>query len=298
MVMDVDVEEYAVKHIEGFFEHLDIVVTELTPALKINPKETDFKAFSIDVADRFFDTMQKTEDIKPCDLMCLRFERDDVQYAGFLKLNFRTSFAHAASVEDNLIINKIIRQVTTLPYKSQKVEEGFLLDLTHEKALIKDKWITIDGSKCHYISESVLGLQGEMTAKKKIDVVAKTAQKIIDKYDDQPLKKNAKVKEMITSQLDEMGTVDIEEIAKACFDTADERDAYVKELEEKGIHSEAIQINEVQCKKLKRTQKIKTASGVEITLPYEYVSRSENLEITTHADGSISIELKNLGELL
>ena len=298
MALDVDVEEYAIKHVEGFFEHLDIVETALMQTTKIDYRNDDFKLLTIEIADLFFDAMQKSEDIKACDLMCLKFEREDEHFVGFLKLNFRTSFAHAATVEDNLITNKIIRQVTTLPYKSQKVEEGFLLNLTREKALIKDKWIHIDGQKSHYISENVLGVKPEMTAKKKIDIVAKTAQKIMEKYDDQPMMKTAKVKEMMTAQLDENGTLDIDEIAKSCFDTTVARDAYMSELEEKGVEGQSIQLNEAQSKKLKRTQKIKTASGVEIILPYEYISRSENLSIETQPDGSISIELKNLGELL
>jgi len=64
------------------------------------------------------------------------------------------------------------------------------------------------------------------------------------------------------------------------------------------VDSEGVKLNEAQTKKLKRTQRIKTASGVEIILPFEYVSRTENLSIVNHPDGSVSIELKNLGELL
>ena len=298
MVLDLEISDYAGKHIEGFFEHLDISYSEIERAQKLISNVQDFKELSLEVADLFFSAMQSTEEIRPCDLMCLKFERDGVDYAGFLKLNFRTSFAHAVEMQDQLIMNKIIRQVTTLPYKSQKVEEGFLLDLTNGKVLIKDKQVTIDGNKARYISEVVLGLKSELTAKRKIDLITKTADKIIEKYEDQPLVKSAQVKRMVTEHLDENGEIDIQEIVKNCFDTEAARESYLSALNEKGIEPESIEISETQCKKLKRTQKIKTASGVEIIMPFEYISRSENFDIINHPDGSISIELKNLGGLL
>jgi len=298
MVLDAEIEDYAGKHIEGFFEHLDISTSDLNQASKLDLSAATFRDLTLSVADQFFEVMKGCDEIKPCDLMCLKFAREGVEYAGFLKLNFRTSFAHAVEVEDNLITNKIVRQVTTLPYKSQKVEEGFLIDLTHNNALIKDKSVTIDGSKSKYIAEYVLGLSADLTAKRKIDVITKTAQKVIEKYDDQPLVKTAKVKRMITEHLDEKGELDMSTIVNQCFSTHTEREDFKKELVDKGIEPESLSINETQRKKLKRTQKIKTASGVEIILPFEYVSRSENIEIVNHPDGTVSIELRNLGELL
>lgn len=298
MHIDLDIEDYAIKHVDGFFEHLDIATSPLLAVQKIDFGSDSFKEVSLGVAELFFDVMRQSEEIKPCDLMCLSFDREGASFFGFLKLNFRTSFAHAVELEDNLIINKIIRQVTTLPYKSQKVEEGFLIDVTNGLVHIKDKLITMDGKKGKYISESVLGIGSTMTPKRKIDMIAKTAEKVIEKYEETPLVGVAKVKQMLTEHLDENGSVNITEIVESCFDTDTAKEAYLSALNEKGIQPETLVINESQRKKLKRTQKIKTASGVEIILPFEYVSRSENLEIINHPDGTVSIQLKNLGELL
>lgn len=298
MHIDLDIEDYAIKHVDGFFEHLDIATSPLLAVQKIDFSSDSFKEVSLGVAELFFDVMRQSEEIKPCDLMCLSFDREGASFFGFLKLNFRTSFAHAVELEDNLIINKIIRQVTTLPYKSQKVEEGFLIDVTNGLVHIKDKLITMDGKKGKYISESVLGIGSTMTPKRKIDMIAKTAEKVIEKYEETPLVGVAKVKQMLTEHLDENGSVNITEIVESCFDTDTAKEAYLSALNEKGIQPETLVINESQRKKLKRTQKIKTASGVEIILPFEYVSRSENLEIINYPDGTVSIQLKNLGELL
>ncbi|GAB6107910.1 nucleoid-associated protein [Fusibacter bizertensis] len=296
--VDVEIEDYVAKHVEIFFDNLDISTIEFNSNSKVKLEGHSFKEISLQVADLFYDAMMYSEEIKPCDLMCISFEREERAYYGFLKLNFRTSFAHAVELEDNLIINKIIRQVTTLPYKSQKVEEGFLLDLEDQKVFVKDKLVTIDGSKSRYITEKILCLNDVMTTKRKIDLITKTAEKVIEKYDDQPLITTAQLRKMVTEELDETGTLDMKRIVDTCFDTEVAKDTYLKELDEKGVKPESLQMNEGQTKKLKRTQRLKTASGVEIILPFEYVSRSENLSIVNNPDGSVSIELKNLGALL
>ncbi len=296
--VDVEIEDYVEKHVGVFFDNLDISTIEYNNSSKVQIEGHSFKEVSLQVADLFYDAMSYSEDIKPCDLMCIHFEKEDREYYGFLKLNFRTSFAHAVELQDNLIINKIIRQVTTLPYKSQKVEEGFLIDLAEHIVLVKDKLVTIDGAKSKYITEKVLCLNGVLTTKRKIDLITKTAEKVIEKYDDQPMIKTAQLRKMVTEHLDESGSLNMDRIVNTCFDTEIARETYLKELDEKGVNPESLQINEGQTKKLKRTQRIKTASGVEIILPFEYVSRSENLNIVNNPDGSVSIELKNLGELL
>ena len=296
--VDVEIEDYVEKHVGVFFENLDISTIDYNNSSKVQIEGHSFKEVSLQVADLFYDAMIYSEDIKPCDLMCIHFEKEDREYYGFLKLNFRTSFAHAVELQDNLIINKIIRQVTTLPYKSQKVEEGFLIDLTEHKVLVKDKLVTIDGAKSKYITEKVLCLNGVLTTKRKIDLITKTAEKVIEKYDNQPMIKTAQLRKMVTEHLDESGSLNMDRIVNTCFDTEIAKETYLKELDEKGVNPESLQINEGQTKKLKRTQRIKTASGVEIILPFEYVSRSENLNIVNNPDGSVSIELKNLGGLL
>ena len=46
-----------------------------------------------------------------------------------------------------------------------------------------------------------------------------------------------------------------------------------------------------------RSQKIKTDTGIEITFPSEYSTNTEFIEFVTESDGSISIELKNIGSI-
>ncbi|WP_207736432.1 nucleoid-associated protein [Fusibacter ferrireducens] len=301
MGIEGDIQDYIEKHVTVFFEQLDIFrgkVDEASLVKKMLESSGDFKSFSLEIADLFFEVMKRSEEIKPCDLMCLYFDYEGEEYVGILKLNLRTSYIHFVETQDQKITNKIVRQQATLPYKSQKVEEGFLIALERDEVYIKDKQVLLDGNKARYIQEDILKLSMSATAKKTIDAVTKAAEKVVQKYHDQDYVKTAKIKEFINGQLDEKNGIDLESIVYQCFETQPEREAYRQELDSKGIDPSHVEINDSQKKKIKRTQKIKTASGVEITLPYEYVARSENMQIENNPDGSISIKLNNLGELL
>lgn len=301
MQIEGEIYEYIDKHITGFFDQLDIVSMEIDEGAGIASlisQADDFKGMTLEISDLFAAVMTKTEDIKACDLMCILFTLEDQEFIGVLKLNFRTSYAHYVDVEENIITNRIIRQVTTLPYKSQKVEEGFVINLAQMKIYIRDKSVTIDGNKTKYITEEILKMKPALTTKRSIDVMAKAAEKVIEKYHDEDYVKKAKIKDFINEQIDEHSVLDARTVALQCFETESEREAYTAELASKGIDQTPIVVNEEQKKKLKRTQKIKTASGVEITLPYEYIKREENLVIENNPDGTITIKLNNLGEIL
>jgi hypothetical protein len=303
MKLDADIEEYVISHIDHFFSGYDVSTLPVNTQMPIwkmmeNSRDQGFSALSLEVADAFYGEMTKSEDIKPCDLICARIDLDGKEYFAFIKLNFKTSYVHLIETEEESISNKIVRHVSTLPQKTQSADEGFVLDWMDEKVLVKDKLVTIDGKKTKYISNVFLGGSESLTPKKAVDVMTKTAEKIMNKYQSEGLVHQAKVRNAIHELIDENGSLDPAQIASACFDSHEERTAYQEAISEKGLMDTAWEIAETHKKKLKRTQKIKTASGVEIILPYEYAAKDDNLEISTKPDGSVEIQLKNLGELI
>ena len=215
-----------------------------------------------------------------------------------IKLNFKSSYAHHVEVNDQAITNKIVMHHTTLPAKTQKLEEGFLIALHAYEAWVKDKQVTIDGKKMAYITEEIMGIPKLITPKRAIEDMAKAAEKTVSKYAENPRVATAKVRAVIEDMIDHYGHVDAALIAEKCFDSTDERKAFEESVAKKGVDQAPWDVPDSQKTKIKRTQKIKTTSGVEIVVPYAYMARAENIEIINHPDGSISIELKNLGELI
>ncbi len=300
MAVEGDVEVYLTRHIELFFEGLEIGKTPIPEGSNLSEimAAEDFKTVSLKLADAFIDAMEKSPDIKPCDLVCVLFSRGETEYVAALKLNYKPSFSHTVEMEANAITNKLVLHQTILPPMTQKIEEGLVVGLEERAAYIKDKQVTLDEKRCAYISECIIGTPKVMTAKRAINTATKAAEKIVQQFKDDPLVETAKVRAAVEDMIDYYGHVDTKVIAEKCFETEAEKEAYTKVIEQQGIDEAPWEVPESQRNKIKRTHKIKTSSGVEIVVPYAYMARKENLEIFNNEDGTVSIKLLNLGELL
>lgn len=59
-----------------------------------------------------------------------------------------------------------------------------------------------------------------------------------------------------------------------------------------------IEVENPKVVKSIRSHKIKTDTGIEIKIPTEYLENNRYVEFTNHADGTISIQLKNIGKIV
>ncbi|MBM7562200.1 nucleoid-associated protein [Fusibacter tunisiensis] len=303
MELDADIEAYVVTRIQGFFDGYDVFEVPLVESAPLfglmeKSKTVGFKNLGLGVADLFYEAMERSEDIKPCDLICAHIEEEGVEFFAFVKLNFKTSYVHLVETEDQSVINRIVRHVSTLPQKTQAPDEGFVVDWAGGKVLVKDKQVTLDGRRVSYISDLFLGGSYKPSPKKAMDVLVKTAEKVAQNFQSEGLVQTSRVRAAIQDLVETSEAIEPNQVAQACFETYEEREAYREAIADKGLEDAALTIGETHRKKMKRTQKIKTASGVEITLPYAYVAEGDNFEMTTNPDGTVSIQLKNLGALL
>ena len=75
----------------------------------------------------------------------------------------------------------------------------------------------------------------------------------------------------------------------------------MRERFEEAVRSEEIP-EQVRVKKsvaarMTKSHRIRTDTGIEITFPSEYSSSPEFIEFINEADGTLSIELKNIGSI-
>jgi len=301
LLSDPAIIDYLEGHFIKLFEAIDTIRTVATEQSKIvtlleASKQTgDFKAFTLALADAFSDLMKQSDDIKSGVLACVIFELEGQTYFGLLKLNFRVSYFHNVSMEAEKVSHQLATKHTSLPSKNQRVSEALIINLETLELYIRDKEITVDGRKTPYLTEQILGLERRMSMKRTLDIVTKTP-----KDDAQPMQEvvqKAKVTQYVQKQLDEGTPINVRAIAEACFDSETEREAYENQVRAKGVFEETIEIPPEQPVKVKETQKIKTTSGVEITLPAGYLAEESNLEIAYETDGSMTIKLKHLGEM-
>lgn len=303
---DSDINDFIKAHIEKVFKDINIKkacfekddneIKLLCEKLVLDNE--NFLETSKKLAEKLYSIIIKYVNIPSCDLVCSMFNGDGKSFLGLFILNYKTSYIHYVEESEGGKVNKVKKQITTLPSTSQSIDEFVIIDLSDYTILLKEKKHDMDGIKEPYLSKYFLKSQTILSDKEKIDIINKTSKKMINDYYDGDVKKMADVKTAIKESIEENDNIDIEEIKQKTFkDNLELQNIYSEELEVKGITEKNISLNENVIKKIPKTQRLVTEDGIELKIPISFLNSQEKVEFINNENGTISILLKNIRDI-
>ncbi|MBN7774034.1 nucleoid-associated protein [Clostridium aminobutyricum] len=258
-----------------------------------NVEDAAFIQGSQQLAQQIFELALSNPGIPAADLLCCHFRYDNGLYFGLLKFNYKSSYIHQFNMADEFKETRILKQNATIASENQKLEEFAFIRLDDFSVLVKEKKVEINGAKDYYLSSQLLKVDTDLSPKAKVNIVEKAAQKVIKEfYGEDPLKVS-QVKTELKSCVDESSIIEIDRITNAVFDgnfSAQQR--YREEVAQKGISGKAFEVTSEIEKKVARKQKIFTDSGIEISLPVDYLENKKKVEFIMNEDGTMSILIK------
>ena len=129
-------------HIEKFTESDDMKVCQFSDESEVmgliqNCNAENFVQTSRALCEKLYGIMNSNIDIPAADVAVVVFSAEGVDYFGFLKLNYKTSYTHATkATETGENLNDIILQKAILPSAGQKLSEAFLVNLSNGEILL------------------------------------------------------------------------------------------------------------------------------------------------------------------
>lgn len=299
-----EMREYTEKHIIKCYNDADLKKTKfinhsgffinLINEFKVND---DFIKFSSEVSEFFYKLTAENPDIKPCDLLFVQANVFNKDYMIILKLNYKKGYIHFTKQEE-LTKNIIIEQPCALPSATQKIDEFIFVDLNSLEVFVKEKKCQVYNEPCYYISKHLLECKEEKPDKEKVKIITQTTDKIIKEFYDDDMFMKSQVKNIIRENVEEKLNINVEEISEKVFKDNDAKQVYNEEIKMKGIKEPEIKVNFNYANKIKTKQKFMTDEGIEINIPYEMLSNKEKVEFITNHDGTISIMLKNIDNIV
>lgn len=296
--------EFAEKHIIKCYNDADLKKTKfvshsgsflkLINEFKVND---DFIKFSNEVSVFFYKLISENPDIKPCDLLFVQANVFNKDYMIILKLNYKKGYIHFTKQEESTK-NIIIEQPCALPAATQKIDEFIFVDINSLEVFVKEKKCQVYNEPCYYISKHLLECKEEKPDREKVKIITQTTDKIIKEYYDDDMFMKSQVKNIIRENVEEKLNIDIEEISEKVFKDQGAKKVYNEEIQMKGIREPEIKVNFNYANKIKTKQKFITDEGIEINIPYEMLSNKEKVEFITNHDGTISIMLKNIDNIV
>lgn len=296
--------EYTEKHILKCYNDADLKKTKFVSevgffinSIRDYLNNDDFIKFSNEVSEFFFKLIAENPDIKPCDLLFTHANVFNKDYMIILKLNYKKGYIHFTKQEETTK-NIIIEQPCALPGASQRIDECIFVDLNSLDVFVKEKKCQVYNEPCYYISKHLLECREEKPDKEKVKIITQTTDKLIKEYYDDDMFMKSQVKNIIRENVEEKLNINIEEISEKVFKDNDVKQVYNEEIKMKGIKEPEVKVNFNYANKIKTKQKFITDEGIEINIPYEMLSNKEKVEFITNTDGTISIMLKNIDNIV
>ena len=110
----------------------------------------------------------------------------------------------------------------------------------------------------------------------------------------------SKMKEYITENIEEgeHKYIETDKVAEKIFDgKPGMREEFIEKIEKANV-PQRVEVNSYVTKKLSSNVKIVTDIGVEVIFPAEYYQDSEYVQFINNEDGTISIQINNIGEVI
>ncbi len=219
------------------------------------------------------------------------------RYFGLFLLESKQAYVHELMYGEAGERNDIARHHAVLPNPSQKIASYAVIDLRTLTVLFADKKRTIAGEECWLIPDGLLQCSMEASSKETFAAVTEIVEAVAEEYGRNAAVALSRAKAYAVENADEADDLDLEEMAEVAF----ESDPVMKERFEAAAQAvelpERVPLAREAVKRVAKSHKIRTDTGIEVTFPAEYSRNPEYITFTSEADGTISIQLKNIGHI-
>ncbi|SDD95672.1 nucleoid-associated protein [Sporomusa acidovorans] len=258
----------------------------------------DFISFSVYVAEAMYTAISQSDALDPTDVVVCDFTVDGERVIGILKCANRVGFIHQVVQENEKIKNDIINHYAILPGVSQKIDEYAFIDAVSLAIKFIDKKRSVNGQETYMIAEHILECSSVISPKSTLELVNSITRTVAENHGKSALEAVSKSKSFIVDNTEVSEYLDPVELGKAVFQASPiMQQEYIQEVQKAGI-PETVKIDKALAIKTGKSHKIKTDTGIEITFPVDYFQNKDYIEFINNQDGTLSIQLKNIGSIV
>ncbi len=263
-----------------------------SPLFKEEQLQNHFQDLSQQLAQKYYDYMQSYGNIASGDLIITYFTMDMKGYLAVLKLNYKEGFTHYVEQKENRIQTQIIKHKGLFPAAGKQVDEAFLMELATGDITL---W---DHSKAQYLS-LLYECEADLSLKETLKVVEAVATEVIETHYDNALDALSELRNNIVESIVTTNTLPIQEVFERTFEKDEEvRDTCLQKIEELGLKEKTLEITDSKIGNQYASSRLKTDTGIELKFPTPLYKNQDFIEIINEPDGTFSIVLKNISQII
>ncbi len=299
------VNTFLTKHIERSYNDQNSKAGVFYPDSQFNRQlsdyvdgKLDFIRFSAAIAELTHTAIAQADVLDSSDLLICDLTMDDSRFIALLKCNNRVGFTHQVIKEADKVRNEIINHYAILPNLAQKIDEYAFIQVDSLEIKFFDKKRLINGQDIYVLPEKILACSSSVSPNSTLKLVNSITRKIAENHGESSVAAISKAKSYLVENTETSEYLDPVELGKNVFHSSPiMQEEYLAEVTKAGI-AEVVKIDRDFCVKKGKNHKIKTDTGIELSFPVDYFENKDYMEFINNPDGTLSIQLKNIGKII
>ena len=210
----------------------------------------------------------------------------------------RQAFVHELSLDDaGVASNDILRQDSTLPSPTQRIDSYLLVNLKTGSVDFHDKERRQAGSALQLISDRLLSCSAQASTREVVQAIGRIVEEVADGHGMSSVQAVAQAKRVVTSSAERDEPLLPSEVGRQVFTERPElAERYEQAVRDEQLPEE-IPVRRSAANRLAKSHRIRTDTGIEISFPSEYAADDTYIEFMADAQGRVSILIKNVGSI-
>lgn len=210
----------------------------------------------------------------------------------------RQAFVHELSLDDaGVASNDILRQDSTLPSPTQRIDSYLLVNLKTGSVDFHDKERRQAGSALQLISDQLLSCSAQASTREVVQAIGRIVEEVADGHGMSSVQAVAQAKRVVTSSAERDEPLLPSEVGRQVFTERPElAERYEQAVRDEQLPEE-IPVRRSAANRLAKSHRIRTDTGIEISFPSEYAADDTYIEFMADAQGRVSILIKNVGSI-
>jgi hypothetical protein len=264
---------------------------------KYNQDKISFIEFSTFIANMLYEQISKSDKLDSIDFLVVDFSNDNSNYFALLLLSNKIAYTHEVINDANIIHNQIIKHYAILPNTSQKIGSFAIINKQDLSIDFIDKNRMINGKDVLVLPDQILQCKSNISTKEAVKIVKQITTKVADEHGANSTVAISKAKNFIVENSEVSSTFSPIDLGQEVFsDSPIMQNEFENKVKESSLPND-VKIDKNIAVRTIRKHKIKTDTGIELTFPADYFENHEYIEFINNPNGTISIELKNIGQI-
>ena len=209
----------------------------------------------------------------------------------------KAAFAHDLRSDGGMPSNCIVKHDAVLPNPTQRVDSYAVVSASNMSIDYCDKPRVIAGAETMLLPEGLLRCTTTASCKEVVQAVAKIVGDVAEEYGKNVATAVSKAKAVMSRRVGEAEELSPEELGKEVFGNDRSLVERYEQETRRAQLPDRLPVKRSVATRMAKNHRIRTDTGIEISFPSEYCENTDYISFIREEDGSISIELHNIGHI-